>query len=228
MSVRVMAQVWSFFPRGGSDLLCMLALADWSDDEARCYPSMAAVSKKVRLSRSQTQRVVHGLINDDFLTVTENGTGGAPGRTPRYRINLDKLTGRMGATGSADATGRMGAQEGPHGRGETGRMGATRTIIEPPVPTTRVLGGFAQFWCAYPKKKSKGQAEKAWAKLKPSEQLTDLILKAVERATNSVDWKKQDGQFIPYPASWLNARAWEDEPVRSQGRDASGKPEVAV
>ena len=32
-----------------------------------------------------------------------------------------------------------------------------------------------------------------------------------EAAINSPEWKKSGGEFIPYPASWLNARGWEDE-----------------
>lgn len=32
MSVRVMALVWDKFPAGGTDLLAMLAMADWGND----------------------------------------------------------------------------------------------------------------------------------------------------------------------------------------------------
>ena len=71
--------------------------------------------------------------------------------------------------------------------------------------------GFDSFWKAYPKKKSKGQAEKAWIKIKPTKELTQTILSAIERAKTSDEWFKDNGQFIPYPASWLNAKGWEDE-----------------
>ena len=74
------------------------------------------------------------------------------------------------------------------------------------------VGGFELFWGIYPKKRSKGQVEKAWAKIKPDEQLQDRILNALERAKTSADWQKDGGQFIPYPASWLNAKGWEDVP----------------
>src|SRR5690606_30546751 len=60
---------------------------------------------------------------------------------------------------------------------------------------------FDRFWKAYPKKRSKGTAIKAWQKLKPSEQLTAEIVSAVERAKTSADWKKENGQFVPYPAT---------------------------
>ena len=78
--------------------------------------------------------------------------------------------------------------------------------------------GFAAFWTAYPKKKSKGQALSAWKKLKPDSSLQALILKAVEAQKRSPDWQKDKGKYIPYPATWLNAMAWEDEVPTEQKR----------
>lgn len=72
---------------------------------------------------------------------------------------------------------------------------------------------FERFWSAYPKKRSKGQAEKAWKRIspKPTEQLVDNMIAAIEQAKKSDEWIKDCGQFIPYPATWLNAKGWEDE-----------------
>jgi len=70
---------------------------------------------------------------------------------------------------------------------------------------------FDEFWAQYPKKRSKGRAERAWVKIKPDEQLFKAILDGLERAKTSVEWQKDGGQYIPYPASWLNAKGWEDE-----------------
>lgn len=69
---------------------------------------------------------------------------------------------------------------------------------------------FEIFWTEYPKKKSKGDAEKAWGAIKPNEQLAGEISQAVQRAKTSADWLKNDGQFIPYPASWLRGKGWLD------------------
>jgi hypothetical protein len=73
------------------------------------------------------------------------------------------------------------------------------------------LTGFASFWALYPRKRSKGEAEKAWIKLNPSQELQDRILDALQRATTSDQWTKDGGQFIPYPGTWLNAQGWEDD-----------------
>jgi len=69
---------------------------------------------------------------------------------------------------------------------------------------------FNLFWKEYPKKKSKGQAEKIWDRIKPDQQLFEVILLKIQEAKNSKDWQKQSGQFIPHPATWLNAKGWED------------------
>ncbi len=82
---------------------------------------------------------------------------------------------------------------------------------------------FDEFWKAYPKKKNKGDAEKSWGKLKPDTDLQNKIFKSLELLTASEDWKKQGGQFIPYPASWLNAKGWEDE-VQSTSKPQSADP----
>jgi len=67
---------------------------------------------------------------------------------------------------------------------------------------------FDVFWQAYPKKKSKEAARKAWLKLKPN---LDDVLAALKWQVNSDSWKKQNGQFIPYPERYLNAGNWQDE-----------------
>lgn len=71
--------------------------------------------------------------------------------------------------------------------------------------------GFDAFWAAYPKKQSKGDAEKAWNSIKPNEHLAGQILQAVQRATTSEQWAKDGGKYIPYPATWLRAKGWLDE-----------------
>jgi hypothetical protein len=70
---------------------------------------------------------------------------------------------------------------------------------------------FDHFWRAYPKKKSKSDAVKAWNKLKIDNLLYTLIMNKLEDAKKSHDWTKDNGQFIPYPATWLNKKMWEDE-----------------
>jgi len=70
---------------------------------------------------------------------------------------------------------------------------------------------FAKFYDAYPKKRARRDAAKAWAKLNPDESLFTVIMGALEKHKALPDWKKDNGQYIPLPASWINGRRWEDE-----------------
>jgi hypothetical protein len=76
---------------------------------------------------------------------------------------------------------------------------------------SKSLSTFEQFWNAYPKKKSKGQAEKAFLKINPDEQFLAMMIAKIEQAKKSEDWIKEKGKYIPYPATWLNGKRWEDE-----------------
>lgn len=68
---------------------------------------------------------------------------------------------------------------------------------------------FNAFWKAYPRKVSKSSAEKAFSKLKVNDDILRTMLTALNIQKQCKQW--QDKQFIPYPATWLNQRRWEDE-----------------
>ena len=70
---------------------------------------------------------------------------------------------------------------------------------------------FDHFWKVYPRKAAKAQAEKAWTKLNPDPSLYDLIMQKLAIAKQTAKWKEKNGEFVPYPATWLNGRRWEDE-----------------
>ncbi|RXT72271.1 phage replication protein [Pseudomonas syringae] len=70
---------------------------------------------------------------------------------------------------------------------------------------------FPKFWKLYPNKKGKAAAEKAWKKLKVTDDLFTLIAHGLAKQCASMAWTKDGGQFIPHPATWLNGKRWEDE-----------------
>lgn len=73
-----------------------------------------------------------------------------------------------------------------------------------------IHNSFKEFWDAYPKKMSKVGAKKAWNRIKPNKDLFDKIMISIKTAKKSQNWIKNDGQFIPHPASWLNDGGWDD------------------
>lgn len=211
-----MSRVWEGFQGGGSELLTLLALADWSDDEGRCWPAMASIATKVRLSEKQARRVVHALIQAGILIVTDFPAGGATSR--RYQINLAALTPPadgsppMDGTPPADVPNPSRPWEGtPPAHGSRTVIDTSETRQENHPPTPQGVGeDFAAFWAAYPRKVGKGHAMKAWTKAKPP---MDAVLAALDWQTKSEDWTKEGGRFTPHPSTWLTGRRWEDEPL---------------
>lgn len=68
---------------------------------------------------------------------------------------------------------------------------------------------FLRFWDSYPRKEAKPKAWRAWQKtIRPD---IEVILTAVSRQRESTQWKKEDGQFIPMPATWISNNRWEDK-----------------
>jgi hypothetical protein len=69
---------------------------------------------------------------------------------------------------------------------------------------------FEFFWTHYPEKKAKGAAWKAWRKISNSER--ELCTPAIVAQTKAGNFRGADGKlYTPHPATWLNARRWEDE-----------------
>lgn len=94
-----------------------------------------------------------------------------------------------------------------------------KELKKKPIPAN--AGEFEQFWTAYPKKKSKGAARKAWLKERPS---LAACLATLSWQKRSEDWTKDNGKFIPYPGKWLSEQRWldEQESGRGSGRGTGG------
>ena len=89
---------------------------------------------------------------------------------------------------------------------------------------TRAEGDFEQFWKAYPRKEGKQNAKTAFEKVAVS---LDVLIGAIEMQKKTAQWTKDNGQFIPHPATWLNGKRWEDTPIDAAGvSESSRKPDA--
>lgn len=81
---------------------------------------------------------------------------------------------------------------------------------------------FEEFYLAYPKKRSRGDAWKAWRTLHPPLQ---QCLESIEKLKQTEEWRKERGQFIPHPATWIRAQGWLDVP---EAEIARRKPRAGI
>lgn len=149
MSIKLMTWVWDGYPGKGSDLLCMLAMADFANDEGgSLHPSVATIAKKLRVDPKQARRLIHGLIDEGFVSVVGNESGGQPGATRHYQINFARLKQLAADAETAPLDGRtpLGGRDPLYGRGALPPVGGdgspgwegrapldgSQTTIEPP------------------------------------------------------------------------------------------------
>lgn len=145
---------------------------------------------------------------------------------------------RAAAAASADATSGVstptagrptGNRRKAGGRVDQSRVDKTRDDKTPPSPSGEGSDGdkkpiievrFDEFWKAYPKKTGKQYALKAWSKIKPTAELHEKIMQAVDAQKRSDQWRRDNGRYIPNPATWLNGGYWDNEEVN---RDAESQ-----
>lgn len=82
---------------------------------------------------------------------------------------------------------------------------------------------FSDFYQIFPRKKARGDAEKAWGQALKKGHTPEDIMNGLAR--NLDDLSRRDPQFIPYPATWLRAESYWDEPDPITNRN--GKRTVA-
>lgn len=140
------------------------------------------------------------------------------------KVSAAKRWGPKGSSGGASSAFDGGWNDGSEGGltdGLTHELtdkntytGTDRFAIQPPTTkkktTSKDLSGspdeFDLFWAAYPRKEAKAKAKPAFAKQRASRDLPAIL---ADLRGRSDEWR--DRQFIPLPASYLNARRWEDE-----------------
>ena len=92
-----MTRVWTHSRAAGGELLIMLALADFADDDGgNCFPSIPMLARKARLTERQTRRV---LINLEAIgEIRRSKSNGGRNRRNHYFItvneNPDTITGK--------------------------------------------------------------------------------------------------------------------------------------
>ncbi len=155
------------------------------------------------------------IIRDEHISEVR-AKAGVQGSNVTNGVCRGKTIGKSSATESANSQQKCGSEY-------DSESGSKNLEKEKGGPGEREnQNGFTEFWSAYPRKQGKDAARRAWLKLRPDEELRGKLLEALAGQKKSAPWS--DPQFIPHPASWLNGRRWEDEPLPPANHSA--KPPV--
>lgn len=94
---------------------------------------------------------------------------------------------------------------------KTSSLRSPETEIESEKKKEKPFIRFVEFWDAYPKsprKVAKTAAQKKWQS-KNYDEIADKIISHVNMMKNSDQWKKERGQYIPMPMTYLNRESWD-------------------
>lgn len=218
-----MAKVWEMSRQSGSDLLMLLAIADFADDNGNAYPAVTTLAEKCRMTQRNANLILANLKKSGELIVKQNE---GPRWTNRYLVRLP--TPEAGFIPEEPFTLKRTSSTPEAGFPKPLKPASDEPSVnhqEPPIAHNAKIprrvcspsasesadDGFATFWKQYPKKVAKPQALKAWKKINPAGHILADLIAALEKQKASADWLKDAGQFIPHPATWINGRRWEDE-----------------
>jgi hypothetical protein len=87
MSVRTMARVWESSKHTGTELLMLLALADFADDQGNAYPAVGTLAAKCRTTPRHANRILCALRESGELEVRMNA---GPRGTNLYHLTMPK------------------------------------------------------------------------------------------------------------------------------------------
>jgi hypothetical protein len=88
VSVRASSDVWEFSRASGTDLLVLLAIADYASDTGVAWPAQTTIAKKARCSDRTVRRCIDNLVAAGELVIVEEGNG--RGKSARYRVTVTR------------------------------------------------------------------------------------------------------------------------------------------
>ncbi len=206
--------------------LLLVTIADHANADGCCWLKIETLQARAELRHA---RHVHSHLRrleaDGVLLIERR-----PGRTSLYRLARTPdatVTPDHTVTGDAAVTPPLTVQS-PTPDGTVTQKKYLSTNEAPPRSSARsrtprrevASSTFAEFWRRYPRKVAKAAALKAWCRIAPSATDATTILAALDQQVRSTDWQRDEGRFVPYPATWLNGRRWEDEAAPSPDVDA--------
>jgi helix-turn-helix protein len=96
MSVQILSRVWNHSQARQGDLLVLLAIADFADDDGKAWPSVQTLGAKSRLSERQTRYALRRLERSGELKTLRNK---GPHGCHLYQITIAENTGAKNAGG---------------------------------------------------------------------------------------------------------------------------------
>jgi hypothetical protein len=247
-----MSTVWDSSIQDKTELLVLLALADFANEKGVAWPCLENLAEKSRCSVRNIQRVLKRLELAGILSITRLG-GGPPGRSNFYQINLKSNRGdtmaqpdKGGVTeqgGGVTNEGGVGVTDRGGGVTELGQRSVSRSVsstdpsVDPSCTCGFTLTGEEPEKGKKPNPETSEKFQEAIYQEYPHKVGKPAAMKAIEGALHRVKFKellertkayaksvRETGyEYIPYPQKWFNQERYNDDPSTWVRKNGSGQ-----
>jgi hypothetical protein len=220
MSIEALTVVLHHSRTQGAAKLVLIGIANHEGDGGS-WPSIGTLAKYAGgVSRRTVQRAIQTLIEIGEITCIVNGARiDAPdfNKPNLYRITLccpaecDGSTSHRRKQGGDISVTRGGDMSVTRGATPVSPKPSIEPSLRTNTSSNQFEGEFDKFWQEYPRKTDKHAARRAYLKAigNDPDMVAVILAGAVALAG---DPNLPPKAFIPYPATWLNAGGWENEP----------------
>jgi len=173
-------------------------LARYADSEThKAYPSRGTLAERLHCSKASVDRAAQELVDAGAMTKQQRHNSSVI-----YTLQVSSPLHRGVVTGDEGGS-------APVMTGVLTGDDLTRTTELEPQERKPLNSAIEQFWAIYPRKTAKGRVPDALRKALKKATIEEIVAGA-ERYRD--DPNREDA-FTQYPATWLNAEGWEDDPL---------------
>jgi hypothetical protein len=190
-------------------------LAGFADSETnQAFPGRTRLSKELRCSLKSVDRAVGELEQIGAIRKKQRVKDGHYQSSLYTVVRIDPASSVTLPRDTHDATPRQDRRDPVSPVTHRTRTTELEPLEQKPV---NYIGDFDQFWNIYPKKADKALARRSFEKALKRTTL-DVILAGAERYR---DDPGRDPEFTKNPSTWLNAEAWDNDPLPVKSADIS-------
>jgi len=173
-------------------------LARYADSEThKAYPSRGTLAERLHCSKASVDRAAQELVDAGAMTKQQRHNSSVI-----YTLQVSSPLHRGVVTGDEGGS-------APVMTGVLTGDDLTRTTELEPKNVEPLNSAIEQFWAIYPRRTAKGRVPDALRKALKKATIEEIVAGA-ERYRD--DPNREDA-FTQYPATWLNAEGWEDDPL---------------
>lgn len=216
----------------GSEKLLYIALLNHADQHGNSWPSLKRLSEEVGASRNTILKHLDRLAELGLVVKRKRERDDGGNASNLYHVNVWAPEPELHHPSTSNEPPPSSHMNYPGSSEVLEEYPEKKTQLEdtsPPLGAGEIdppPDGFDEFYRAYPRKMKPGDARKAFKQMTRTTPARVIIEAAREYAARP---DLPERQFIPYPASWLRAEAWKNEPdpPKKSNRDLAHEARTA-